>query len=95
MMCSACKWYKAFGTESSDQCLHEKAEKRIGGIRSEFSVTHLNCESMLLNRCYDHKLFEPALVEWHDYKASERTDRAIVTQLGDLTTFGRPMRQGE
>ncbi len=94
MKCSACKWYKPFGNESSDQCLHEKCESRIGGIRSEFVITHLSCEAALLHRCEDHKLFE-ALVDWHDDKLDERTDRATVTQEGDLTTFGRPMRQGE
>jgi len=60
-MCAACKWYKPFGTESSDQCLHEKAEARFGGIRSEVVETHRTCEVMLAARCEDHKLFEAAI----------------------------------
>ena len=61
MMCSNCKWYKAYGTESSDQCLHKEAESRIGGIRTESFITHYLCETMLLNKCWDHKLFEAAV----------------------------------
>ena len=62
-ICSACKWYKAFGTESTDQCLHEKAEYHIGGIRSERGLAHYTCEVMLKNGCLcaDHKLFEAAI----------------------------------
>ncbi|MCR4297537.1 MAG: hypothetical protein NUV75_02105 [Gallionella sp.] len=33
-------------------------------------------------------------IEWHDDK-DERADRFVQTGEGDLTTFGRPMRQGK
>lgn len=62
-ICSACKWYKPFGAESTDQCVHFLAEYDIGGIRTEFEVAHYTCEVMLKNGCLceDHKLFEAAL----------------------------------
>ena len=59
--CMDFKWYKPFGAESTDQCLHELAESRIGGIRTEFTVTHRTCEVMLAARCENHKLFEAAI----------------------------------
>ena len=58
MKCSDCKWYKAFGAESSDQCLHPNAESSFGGIRSEIVRVQRTCEVMLVHRCEDHKLFE-------------------------------------
>lgn len=93
MQCSACKWYKAFGTESSDQCLHEQSQDKIGGIRSEFVVTHRTCQVMLACRCEDHKLFEP-MPTFHDDKQDERTHMHVSTGPGDLDIAGRPLKGG-
>lgn len=61
MKCSDCKWYKPFGAESTDQCLHENSVDKIGGIRHDFISVYRTCEAMLAGRCKDHKLFEAAI----------------------------------
>lgn len=61
MKCSSCKWYKPFGAESTDQCLHEKAESHFGGVRTESVVIHRSCNVMLKTWCEDHKLYEVAI----------------------------------